>query len=158
MITLRQATIGDAHDVDSLQRMVYPPDLHESERVLESILALSLSWVAELHDKRLVGYMLVHPINDIGSPPLLDVPLCKQGLHQHTFIHDTCVHPAYRGRSIATSLLQCLASYNKDIYLVSLPEALGFWQRHGFIEVPVQPSLPTYPIGSLYMYRPSTPP
>lgn len=115
--TVRPANVADMPDLNGLQRVCYPPFFYEEPEVFEKMVKHRMSVVAELVDertasrKKLVGYGLVHGIDNPLIPPCLNTAEeagpCDSGNQHHdeeqgavnrlaycnhVFIHDVSVH------------------------------------------------------------------
>lgn len=148
----------DLDAVMAVQRAAYAPPYHESGEVLaaKQVLGGALCQVAE-DAGSCVGYVLAHPWSLAQLPPLHRVcaaPPAPDGV----FLHDLALAPAARGTGLGQRLLAAVeaavAGRFERIGLISLPAALGFWHRHGFVAEPAaDPAACGYGIGARYLTR-----
>jgi ribosomal protein S18 acetylase RimI-like enzyme len=90
------------------------------ERDFIAVLSRSLAHVGAYDEERLVGF--VNVAWDGG---------------QHAFILDTCVHPAFRRRGVATSLVRTAANVARSrgaqwLHVDFEPQLAEFYRRCGF--------------------------
>ncbi len=108
-----------------------------------------------------VGYMISHPWKR-GEPVALDamidaVPSDADCL----YIHDLALLPEFRGGGAAQAAISLAGDTArklslKSLALVALPDALGFWDRTGFIPTPLSKDnaiARKYGPGASYMER-----
>gem|GEM_PF-5574899 len=81
---------------------------------------------------------LIVGVGSILPDPLLDPPAAGQPIHW--VIHAMAVHPHYRRAGVGAALLTSLIDYVwqcsaplASIRLDSVPSAIGFYRRHGFV-------------------------
>jgi ribosomal protein S18 acetylase RimI-like enzyme len=90
------------------------------ERDFVAVLSGSLAHVCAYDDRALIGFVNVASDGD-----------------RHAFILDTCVHPAFRRRGIATSLVTTAVSLAKArgahwLHVDFEPHLLDFYEKCGF--------------------------
>lgn len=142
-IVLEPATPDMTEVLCALQRRCYAdPFYHEDEAVFRRILQEGLSLVAFVASSP-IGYALVQYVEDASSVPELNraseafvLQRMAPPPHHATFIHDVSVDPVWRGNGVATRLVRAIIlqerTKNQQITLVSVKEALSFWERLGF--------------------------
>lgn len=124
MFRVRSASVEDLPELNKLQQACYPPSFYEDPEVFQSILEHNMSYVVE-GPKGLVGYGLVHSIEDPSNPPCLNTSdegserssehsgsssSGSVGYKGHVFIHDVSVEVGRGTRS--ASALRCPRSPN----------------------------------------------
>jgi len=134
--------IRSIHDDDwpeilKIQAEVYPEIEPETEAVLRSKAVLSQDTCVVLTDKigNIMGYGLAHPWSN--KPAHLHTIYSE---YQHTtqlYIHDIAIASQHMGKQFGSSLFKFMLAKAetmniKTIGLVSLKQALSFWQRYGF--------------------------
>lgn len=112
----------------------------------ESLDILQSKWHASpetcfvyLHEEKVAGYLLAHPLANAELPKLHHHAATTKVSHSPTlFIHDLAIAPLHIGKGIGALLLQQLLntahSINaQKVMLISLKEAVAFWQKMGFV-------------------------
>lgn len=133
--------IPDLPDVGRLESLSYGPELHEDTALFRSVLenCQDYSFVARTADaqKALAGYLLAYATDpgrddfEEGWRP------CPSDSCTAIYIHDMCVHPDFRERSIARLLFSAL---EKKAAENGIPSLIGiavqnserFWYKLGF--------------------------
>lgn len=142
----------------AIQEVVYPDITPESEDVLRSKIALGRDTciVATDHQNHITGYCLAHPWSDkpaslhtLYTPP--DIPLSL-------YIHDMAIAPQYAGTRIGSQIFYHLVLWAKtqklpQISLISLAQAITYWKRLGFKDVPYDVDASQYGAGARYMLK-----
>jgi GNAT superfamily N-acetyltransferase len=140
-ITYQQLTPSYSSEVLSLQSTAYPSNLHETWDVLEAKLlsyphGCYAALTAETHT--LIGYLFSHPWN-LTAPVPLNHSLSELPPNPNCYyIHDLVVHPSYRGKGIAQTLIDIAFSQMKKvgvetIALVAVGGASRFWGKILFV-------------------------
>ncbi len=155
--------IRTIHDDDwpeilKIQSAVYSDIEPETETVLRSKAVLSQDTCVVLTDTtgNIMGYGLAHPWGE--EPAHLHAIYSE---YQHTtqlYIHDIAVSPQHRGKQFGSSLFKFMlakakAMNIKTVGLVSLKQALSFWQRHGFEEQDYHIDQAEYGDGARFLKR-----
>lgn len=160
---IRRLSQSDLTEVCRIQRECYHPEILESAASFAAKLSAApeFCFMAE-QDDRALGYAVALPwlFGEIvaldgleySSPPQAD-SLC---------LHDVAVSPEARKTGTARQLLGAVmeaaaqSGYNR-VFLVAIPGASSYWQRHGFevvpVDEPVMRHLSHYGEGSTYMAR-----
>lgn len=140
---LRNAHEKDSIEMMRIQQLSYQPFLHEDQVTFIKIIDAQMSIVA-ISCKKMIGYGLVHTIEDEDSPPLLNhISTCivensipnKNIWTGNIFIHDVAVDPDIRGCGVATCIVEYIinqAKNAKSITLISVQGSRFFWEKHGF--------------------------
>lgn len=109
-----------------------------------------------------VGYMISHPWKR-GEPVALDVMIYAVPADADClYIHDLALLPEFRGGGAAQAAISLAGDTArqlklKSLAIVALPDALGFWDRMGFIPTPLSKDnaiARKYGPGASYMERP----
>ena len=154
------ACVADIPGICAVQCAVYADFLLEEAGFFRNriLLANHLCWIATDSQGSPLGYLISYPWV-ANNPPKLNIALdaIPDGA-DHWFIHDCAVLPGQQGQGIARRLLQAageaaLGAGLQRAALVSLGEAVGYWQRQGFVAVDVAPGvLAGYGDGACYMF------
>ncbi|THF62353.1 GNAT family N-acetyltransferase [Pseudothauera nasutitermitis] len=139
---LRPLRVTDLDAVLRVQASAYPPGYHEEAEVFATRLALApgACWLGE-QDGRAAAYVIAHPWAD-EQPPALHTPLGERPPGgDRVFLHDLAVSPDARGGGLARGLFGKVADWARaqgarEIMLVALADAHGFWLRQGFAADP----------------------
>ncbi len=130
---------GDLDQVLALQARSYPDTLHEDAAFYKSCLASSPQsvWVAR-KDITVLGYLVSYPWNGQVLPTLNAEGGKDQSQGKFWFLHDCAVSPDARGLGVGKALIQHGLAYAKlagfqAACLVSLSEAINYWQRLGYM-------------------------
>lgn len=130
---------ADLPAVLTVQRAAYGDAYQESAGVLGAKLELAPAacWLAE-REGEVLGYVFAHPWR--RTPPPLHAALDAAEDAELAFLHDLAVAPAGRGAGLAAALFGEVAAWAgrcgfAELALVALPDACGFWRRHGFSAV-----------------------
>jgi GNAT superfamily N-acetyltransferase len=124
------ATPDMISEIMDLQYSVYPKELYESEKVITEIIMYGISYVYKFEGK-IIGYLLAQ----YGISGLNEIPPVWKSTHC-IFIRDLCISKDFQNKLIGSRLVIDFLYHNwdnKDIKLVSLPSAIKFWSRFGFI-------------------------
>lgn len=157
-VVLRLLRADDLPAVLAIQRAAYGDGYQESAVVLgrKRELAPAACWIAHA-GQMAVGYVLAHPWDTLGAPPLhAPLPALPTGADRG-FVHDLAVMPAARGLGVAAGLLARVCAWSsaaghRGMRLVALADAAPFWARQGFSPLPV--ALPAaYGDGACLMER-----
>ena len=125
---IHPATPSMISEIMELQHSVYPKELHEYEQVFNEIIMQGISYVYKFEEK-IVGYLLAqYGISELNEfPPVLKSDHC-------IFIRDLCIAKDFQNKKIGSKLVTKFLYWNiKPVKLVSLPNAVKFWTRFGFI-------------------------
>ncbi|THF60688.1 GNAT family N-acetyltransferase [Pseudothauera rhizosphaerae] len=142
-VLLRPLRAANLAEVLRLQACAYPAEYHERAEVFASRLALAPGgcWLGE-RGGRAAGYVIAHPWCGV-QPPQLHVPLDELPAAgaAAVFLHDMAVCPQARGSGLAQALFRKVRAWAaeqeaREIMLVALADARGFWQRLGFVADP----------------------
>jgi len=150
----------DIDAVLAVQRAAYGDDYQEAAEVLLDKWRIGAAWCHVVERASgCLGYVLAHPWRHDRVPPL------HQGLEQASapdclFLHDLAIAPSGRGLGLGAELLGAVRSAAPAAFtritLVSLGEAIEFWQCHGFEPI-VMPGdavdLSSYGAGACLMRR-----
>ncbi|KAK7932272.1 hypothetical protein PG985_002984 [Apiospora marii] len=162
-------------DIEAVMRIadVIHSTLPEGEHVFAERVKLfpegCLALVKDLNGggRELCGYAISHPIRP-RQPPALDAAL--GGIPPEAtqyYIHDFCVLPEYRGKSLASQGIRRLLSVAADTErfpdgacLVSVYGTVPFWGRYGFrppasIDATLADKVHGYGEDALYLERPA---
>ena len=141
-----------------IQNEVYPDIVPESEAVLRSKTKLGPTTCLTICDRQnnVAGYCLAHPwTQDPASlHSIYEMPSAPQLL----YIHDMAIAPSYAGKRLGNRTLQYLQSWAKKhgyttLSLVSLGQAVSYWQQHGFLHTGFQVDTDQYGEGASYMLK-----
>ena len=157
-LTLRPLCAADLPAVLTVQRAAYGEGYQESATVLGRKLELApqACWLAHAGEEA-VGYVLAHPWDDTGAPPLHAPLAALPAAADRGFVHDLAVSPTARGLGVASALFACVRDWSnvagyRGMRLVALADAVPFWRRHGFSALPA--ALPAgYGDGACLMER-----
>ncbi|MEH3021181.1 MAG: GNAT family N-acetyltransferase [Pseudomonas oryzihabitans] len=164
MPSIRPLRPADIPAVLDLQAANYPAELLEDHAFYANRLALAPEhcWAAADAEGRLRGYLIGYPWDD-GLPPVLGARLERLPERASTwFLHDCAVHPDAQGQGVAGRLYrhaqgQARRARLPQGRLVSLPGAIGYWQRHLYRPVPADAALTAklagYGAGACLMQR-----
>lgn len=120
-----------------IQNEVYPDIVPESEAVLRSKTELGPATCLTICDQQnnVAGYCLAHPWtkNPASLHTIYEAPSEPQLL----YIHDMAIAPGYAGKRLGKTILQHLQAWAQKqgytkLSLVSLGQAVSYWQQHGF--------------------------
>ncbi|MDR6235058.1 GNAT family N-acetyltransferase [Pseudomonas oryzihabitans] len=148
MSSIRPLRPADLSAVLLIQAANYPADLLEDRAFYANRLALAPEhcWAATDAQGQLQGYLIAYPWDD-GLPPVLGVRL-EQLPHPAStwFLHDCAVHPDAQGQGVAGRLYRHAQRQARQARLargrlVSLPGAIGYWQRHHYQPLPADAAL-----------------
>ena len=133
---IRKLKNNDFSQIMNIQKASYPPHLHESIEIFESIARSSeFCYVAEFNSQ-ICGYLFSHLWTDITNPPKLHTKYDFNQEEKCCFIHDLAVDPEFRNMRIAQNLFQMLCKESKiinlPITLVAVNGADVFWHKMGF--------------------------
>lgn len=143
----RPAIAADLDAIVALAARLFP-DHPESRSVLGHRLRLSgpTARIAEGADGAALGYLLAHPWSQ-AVPLALDVPVrALPPRCDALYVHDLALLPEARGQGLAAAavahlLAEAARQALPTLTLVALPDAIGFWQRHGYTDQgPADPS------------------
>ncbi|KTT51488.1 acetyltransferase [Pseudomonas oryzihabitans] len=148
MSSIRPLRPADLSAVLVIQAANYPADLLEDHAFYANRLALAPEhcWAATDPQDRLQGYLIGYPWDD-GLPPVLGARLEQlPGEASTWFLHDCAVHPDAQGQGVAGRLYrhakgQARRARLRQGRLVSLSNAIGYWQRHHYRPVPADAAL-----------------
>jgi len=148
MSSIRPLRPADLPAVLAIQAANYPADLLEDHAFYANRLALAPEhcWAATDPRDRLQGYLIGYPWDD-GLPPILGARLEQlPGEASTWFLHDCAVHPDAQGQGVAGRLYRHAKGQARRARLprgrlVSLPGAIGYWQRHHYRPVPADAAL-----------------
>ncbi|WP_295466115.1 GNAT family N-acetyltransferase [uncultured Pseudomonas sp.] len=148
MSSIRPLRPADLPAVLAIQAANYPADLLEDHAFYANRLALAPEhcWAATDPQDRLQGYLIGYPWDD-GLPPVLGARLEQlPGEASTWFLHDCAVHPDAQGQGVAGRLYrhakgQARRARLRQGRLVSLSNAIGYWQRHQYRPVPADAAL-----------------
>lgn len=164
MSSIRPLRPADLPAVLAIQAANYPADLLEDEAFYANRLKLAPEhcWAATDAQDHLRGYLIGYPWDD-GLPPVLGARLAQLPQPASTwFLHDCAVHPAAQGQGVAGRLYQHALGQARRARLpqgrlISLPGAIGYWQRHHYRPVPADTALSAklagYGTGACLMQR-----
>ena len=134
---IRSITDNDWPVILNIQAAVYPDITPETETVLRSKLMLGPQTCLTLTDQQncVVGYCLAHPWS--RNPAGLHTVYQPSSQPQLLYIHDMAIAPEYAGKRLGSQVVKYLQLWAnkqgyKEMSLVSLKQAVGYWQRHGF--------------------------
>ncbi len=96
--------------------------------------APAFCFVAE-QGAQILAYVLAHPWQ--GDAPALHQELVPRSGADHVFLHDLCVSDAAKGLACGRALFAAVeaasgAAAYRQIRIVALEQAEGFWLRMGF--------------------------
>lgn len=148
MPSIRPLRLADLPAVLDIQAANYPAELLEDHGFYANRLALAPEhcWAALDVQERLQGYLIGYPWDD-GLPPVLGARLERLPAQASTwFLHDCAVHPDAQGLGVAGRLYRHAQGQARRARLprgrlVSLPGAIGYWQRHHYRPVPTDAAL-----------------
>jgi ribosomal protein S18 acetylase RimI-like enzyme len=106
---VEDADAAMAEELCEIQRRCYDdPFYHEDEAVFRNVLEDGMSFVARRSDGKLIGYALVRGLaaEDARSIPVLNKVYPRASATTNAFIYDVSVDPAWRGRGVATRMVQ----------------------------------------------------
>ncbi|MBH3329597.1 MAG: GNAT family N-acetyltransferase [Pseudomonas oryzihabitans] len=164
MPSIRPLRPADLPAVLAIQAANYPADLLEDHAFYANRLELAPEhcWAALDAEARLQGYLIAYPWDD-GLPPVLGARLEQlPGAASTWFLHDCAVHPDAQGQGVAGRLYrhakgQARRARLRQGRLVSLSNAIGYWQRHHYHPVPADAALEAklagYGAGACLMQR-----
>lgn len=143
----RDAPVGDevrplaTHDLPAIMRVqeiCYQPSLIEpGEALLSKMLLFSMGSWGCFSDGELAAYIVCVPAAGDDVIPLGRPAVSLPSRPDRLYIHDLAVHPAHRGRRIASDLVrkaEDIASWfgHKRLSLVSVQGTELFWSGQGF--------------------------
>lgn len=141
MLTLRRLTRDDLPQIHRLEVETYLPSLHESDEAFLRIIDLFPDGAVGMFDAdELCAYAFAVPLR-AGSVLELKAPLRELPSQPDMFyIHDVAVGARYRGRGLATRLVEAMLDLARarrlpTSELVSVQGSAPFWQRFGFRRV-----------------------
>lgn len=131
---IRSACTSDVESIHSIQTQVYARNLVEPIRLFHEIVQCGESLVYVNDHGDICAYLLTHFIN--GDIPSLHES-CDMKVSNRMFIHDISVKKEYRGKRIATALVQEFIKRARceEVILVSVNDTRYFWNVFGFEEV-----------------------
>lgn len=134
---IRAITENDWPSILSIQANVYPDITPETETVLRSKMILGPQTCLVITDQQhnVTGYCLAHPWH--RHPASLHTIYPKSQQAELLYIHDMAIAPLHAGKQIGSQTLKYLQQWAKrqgykELSLVSLQQAVGYWQRHEF--------------------------
>jgi GNAT superfamily N-acetyltransferase len=151
----------DLAAVDALAQAQYP-DYPERPAVYADRLARAPGWCFALErDGGLAGYLLAHPWDETGPPPLDTVlaglPAAPTALH----LHDCVIAPRWRGRGCAAAVVDrgetAAQGRFRALALVAIAGKRAFWERRGFVDATrpaMRASLESYDPSAAYLVKP----
>ena len=155
---IRAINDTDWPSILSIQATVYPDITPETETVLRSKLALGPQTCLVITDQQhnVTGYCLAHPWHK--HPASLHTVYSKPQQTELLYIHDMAIAPLYAGKQIGSQTLKYLQQWAKqqgykELSLVSLQQAVGYWQRHGFKPLNYAIDEVQYGAGACYMLK-----
>jgi GNAT superfamily N-acetyltransferase len=164
LVSLRPMSAADLDAIVAIEAVSYGPELFESRAALESRLALFPGgcWVATA-GAAAAGYLVSHPWQRGSIPPLDSVMHSLPDGADCYYVHDICVHPAWRKRGAGQRLLEraleVAATLSLDVTcLTAVQDSPRYWRRFGFEAWPdpspsLQAHLASYGDGAVYMWN-----
>nr|WP_321270799.1 GNAT family N-acetyltransferase [uncultured Tolumonas sp.] len=155
---IRAITENDWPSILSIQANVYPDITPETETVLRSKMILGPQTCLVITDQQhnVTGYCLAHPWH--RHPASLHTIYPKSQQAELLYIHDMAIAPLHAGKQIGSQTLKYLQQWAKQqgykkLSLVSLQQAVGYWQRHGFKPQNYVIDEAQYGAGACYMLK-----
>lgn len=135
---IRSITELDWPCILAIQAAVYPSITPETETVLRSKLELGSQTCLAITDETsqvIAGYCLAHPWHE--QPASLHTIYSPSQSPQLLYIHDIAIAPRFAGKQFGSQIMCYLESWTRKqgfqkISLVSLQQAISYWQHHGF--------------------------
>lgn len=153
------STIQPQHwdSILEIQNLCYPQLPPEELEVLQSKWQASpQSCYVMLNDEeQVVGYLLSH-YWQTEKVPKLNEQVDYSAKSNRLFLHDLAVDPRAQstgaGKALFNHLLELASQMAvKQILLISMPNAIGFWQQLGFKDVPELEPCVSYGPGAMTM-------
>jgi GNAT superfamily N-acetyltransferase len=137
-IETRPVESKDIDDLLDIQKHCYTDEYIETGETFKGMMgAYPDGSVLATVDGSAAGYIFFHPffIGKVKDMNLSAVRLT--GKEDCIYIHDMCVHPAFRGMGITKLLLGHLNNVTRGTgfsvqALVSVQQSRAFWERQGF--------------------------
>ncbi len=128
----------DIDDLLDIQRRCYTEEYIETGETFKGLIeSYPDGNMLATVDGSAAGYIFFHPffIGKVKDMNLSAVRLT--GKEDCMYIHDMCVHPAFRGMGITRPLLEHLNNVTRKAgfsvqALVSVQQSRTFWESHGF--------------------------
>ena len=115
------------------------PDHFEGRDCFENRLSLwpQGCFVLADDDGRPLGYLVAYPWRADEAPALNTLIAAIPDDATVMYLHDLCLHPDARGRSVTGAIVERLADQARGegwpaLALVAVNDAAGFWARYGF--------------------------
>lgn len=158
LMIIRSINDADWPAILSIQSTVYPGITPETEAVLRSKVTLGSETCLAVSDRQnnVVGYCLAHPWR--RKPACLHTIYETPSEPQLLYIHDIAIAPGYAGKRCGRMILQHLQLWAKqhsfnELSLVSLSQAITYWQGQGFQPVEYTIDAAQYGEGASYMLK-----
>lgn len=161
-LTWRPMTPADLDGVVEVARLSFPD--HPEDRVcFENRLALNPGGCFVLAgDAGVRGYLVAYPWRRDAAPALNALIPAIPDDAAVIYLHDLALHPDARGGGWTRVIVERLAEQSKaagwrELALVAVNDAVGFWERNGFaVESPLgmAEKLVSYGADARYMVRP----
>lgn len=155
---IRSITDNDWPAILSIQATVYPNVAPETETVLRSKIALGPKTCLVMTDRQnnVAGYCLAHPWHQ--QPASLHTVYKKPQQPQLLYIHDMAIAPEHMGKQFGSQVVAYLQLWAQKqgyraLSLVSLEQAVSYWQRHGFEPHDYTINEAQYGAGACYMLK-----
>ena len=155
---IRAINDTDWPSILSIQASVYPDITPETETVLRSKMHLGPQTCLVITDQQhnVTGYCLAHPWH--RYPASLHTIYPKPQQSELLYIHDMAIAPIHAGKQIGSQTLKYLQQWAtqhgyRELSLVSLQQAVGYWQRHGFKSQSYVIDEAQYGAGACYMLK-----
>lgn len=160
MFQIRPLLATDITGILRIQTACYAPEMNESAAIMRARQACAPEYCWGAGERELAAYLLTYP-SRLGKITPLGGDFAPAAQPDCLYLHDLAVAPQAAGNGLGAALVKhALNSARQQglraAALVCVQEALGFWQRCGFVEQPeLDPRqaehLATYPAPARYM-------
>ena len=158
MMKISPLSLADVEQLMQVQRLCYSDDLVESASLMTSRLTAfpDTCW-GYFVERQMAGYLLAYP-SIIGRISALSAPFPDYNNCDCLYLHDMAISSEFRGRSLASALLDFAKQQAKHqglsvLALVAVQGAEIFWLKHGF---QIEPDVDKQQQAVLDSYLPET--
>jgi len=150
-VAIRPLTQSDAKDIVKLINHCFPNDKATKQKIEKSMSRSKPDlYYGAIYDNKIVGIMLVYPMNNSKSQAslynfynkqdgCLDKSITLSKFKPEILLQNFCVHAMFRGLKVGNKMLEFITGKYKRIFLKTdsntSPQAYYLYKKYGFKDI-----------------------